>query len=69
MSRNLRAGAQKGFDFAFSDDDEDSPSPSPQKGLSPATDDQGEAESDQEGHQKQAYSQKGGFNLLLHNSQ
>ena len=27
MSRNLRGGVQKGFNFAFSDDEEDSPSP------------------------------------------
>ena len=36
MSRNLRGGVQKGFNFAFSDDDDDTPSPSPQKEPSPA---------------------------------
>ena len=73
MSRNLRGGAQKGFDFAFGSDDDDSPSPSPQKDHSVAEGNQDEGDdsdqNEEEGQQKQSFSQKGGLNLLLHKGQ
>ena len=62
MSRNLRGGVQKGFNFAFSDDDD---SPSPQKDNRSLTDEDDQDSS--EGNKREI--KKGNFNLLLHRNQ
>ena len=62
MSRNLRGGVQKGFNFAFSDDDD---SPSPQRDKRSLDDE--EDQDSPEGNKREINT--GNFNLLLQRNQ